>query len=218
MDELYRAGGLDDHLEELHCLIAERGDDENDDLDDIGIDSNFAIPLLYDAVGRPVRINLAEFAIECDRFKIPSRAASYLCNALLKAFGIINEMDRTFVIDRMRIERARKSVRKQIKIADFEAMKPLSVLSFDSRIDWTKILESKDGKTVPKTVRQNHCVLVQMDGLESHYLGHVTVEGKKKRKATHTDNATTEPDQTESTERSDPGLNVSKDVTDPVNE
>ena len=62
-----------------------------------------------------MRLDLSTVAHECDRHGVSDRCASSLVSAVLQDIGIINEHDSSMVIDRSKIRRERKRVRKELQ-------------------------------------------------------------------------------------------------------
>ena len=54
------------------------------------------------------RLDLSFFISEVDRFQISDRAAAALTTGLLRDLGIVTDSDKTKVVDRYKIRRARK--------------------------------------------------------------------------------------------------------------
>ena len=54
------------------------------------------------------RLDLSFFISEVDRFQISDRAAAALATGLLRDLGIVTDSDKTKVVDRYKIRRARK--------------------------------------------------------------------------------------------------------------
>ena len=116
-----------------------------------------------------MRLDLPTVARECDRHGVSDRSAASLVSAVLQDVGIINEHDNSMVIDRSKIRRARKRVRKALQ-HDLPAS--VSALYFDGRKDRTRIQVKKGKKYYAKTIVEEHVTLVYEPN--SVYLGHIT--------------------------------------------
>lgn len=115
-------------------------------------------------------VKLNHIAIEAERHKVPDRVAAAIATATLIDFGIITSDDKTFVIDRSKIRRARQKQRKlraeSLEIHDMVA------LYFDGRSDET--LKYENGKRT--TIKEEHIsILQQPKGL---FIGHKAVTSK----------------------------------------
>jgi hypothetical protein len=62
-----------------------------------------------------MRLDLSTVARECDRHGVSDRCAASLVSAVLQDVGMINEHDSSMVIDRSKIRRERKRVRKNLQ-------------------------------------------------------------------------------------------------------
>ena len=79
-----------------------------------------------------MRLDLPTVARECDRHGVSDRSAASLVSAVLQDVGIINEHDNSMDIDRSKIRRARKRVRKALQ---HNLPASVSALYFDARIE-----------------------------------------------------------------------------------
>lgn len=113
-------------------------------------------------------VKLTETSKVADRLKLSNMAVAAVATAVLVDLDIVNPDNRQLVIDKNKVDRARKITRK-IAIANQESNRtPLVALYFDGRSDLTKIYQGK--KIITK--REDHMSLVEHPG--SLYLGHVT--------------------------------------------
>nr|CAI5841856.1 unnamed protein product [Callosobruchus analis] len=99
-----------------------------------------------------MRINIKKLALVCDRTGVSDRAAAMLASAVLHDVGIITKDDKSQVIDRSKIRRARKNVRNAIQHNAIE----MSKINVDS-----VVVIGCDG-TVVNTGRKNR-VIVQLE-------------------------------------------------------
>lgn len=61
-----------------------------------------------------MRVHLNKLALVCDRAGVSDRSAAMIASAVLQDVGIVNEKDKSKVIDRNKIRRARKKNRSTI--------------------------------------------------------------------------------------------------------
>jgi hypothetical protein len=126
------------------------------------------------------RLDLSFFISEVDRFQISDRAAAALATGLLRDLGIVTDSDKTKVVDRYKIRRARKKrqvVKKRRRKE--ETSGEVRCLGFDGKKDkHTKVLREivVDGKAVTKqaTATEEHIVFVDEPG--GKYLDHIEVD------------------------------------------
>lgn len=116
-----------------------------------------------------MRLELRTVARECDRHGVSDRAAASLVTAVLQDVGMVNEHDSSMVIDRSKIRRERKRVRKELQSGLPDSV---SALYFDGRKDRTRANVKRGKKYYAKTITEEHVTLVQEP--ESVYLGHIT--------------------------------------------
>lgn len=118
---------------------------------------------------RKNNINLSLFAIEADRVGVSNVGAARLCNALLTSLGIVNEDDRSEIVDKSKMMRAREKVQKVLVKSAFELNSQLKSLYFDGRRDKTRV-RLTNGKSITK--KEDHYSLVTGEG---NFIGHITV-------------------------------------------
>lgn len=114
-------------------------------------------------------VNLPSFSRACDRRAISNRAGAQLASALLQDLNIISPDNQAAVIDKSKIFRERLKNRQNISST---RTTELIALYFDGRKDETITKENISGKSVRKTIQEEHISLVEEPG--SAYFGHVT--------------------------------------------
>lgn len=77
----------------------------------------------------------------CDRFGISDRSAALVVSATLQDLGLIQNEDKTRVVDRSKIRRERLKVRRQLQCTPLGRF---SGLYFDGRKDRTRTKIKKD--------------------------------------------------------------------------
>ncbi|XP_047143056.1 uncharacterized protein LOC124817256 [Hydra vulgaris] len=78
---------------------------------------------------------LDNFALECVRYAVSSEAAAALGNGLLKDLGVITKTDKTDVLDKSKIDRAKKRVCLQSVAEHNTIVQNLSCIGCDSKDD-----------------------------------------------------------------------------------
>ena len=122
--------------------------------------------------------SLTTTAREAMRRGISDRAAAAIATAVLIDFGIVKPDDLSCVIDRQRIRREKKKVRKDLGAKETERMKEdcIEGIYFDGKEIDTLEVEGANGSYRRKTVKREHIVLVSQP--VGKYLSHVTPAGK----------------------------------------
>ncbi|CAG9838594.1 unnamed protein product [Diabrotica balteata] len=105
----------------------------------------------------------------CDRRSISNRAGAQLASALLQDLNLISPENQAAVIDKFKIFRKRLKNRRCINSTHSNE---IIALYFDGRKDETIIKEIVRGKSVCKTIQEEHISLVEEP--VSAYFGHVT--------------------------------------------
>lgn len=113
--------------------------------------------------------HLPSFSRACDRRAISNRAGAQLASALLQDLNVVTPDNHTAVIDKSKVFRERLKYRKNIVST---RTTEIIALYFDGRKDETITKEIVRGKSVRKTVQEEHISLVEEPG--STYFGHVT--------------------------------------------
>ncbi|XP_050508651.1 uncharacterized protein LOC126885902 [Diabrotica virgifera virgifera] len=112
-------------------------------------------------------VNLSLFYRACDRRGISNRAGAQLVSALLQDLNVISPENQAAVIDKSKIFRERLKYRRSTTRTN-EIIAPY----FDGRKDETIIKEIVRGKSIRKTIQEEHISLIEEPG--SAYFGHVT--------------------------------------------
>lgn len=113
-------------------------------------------------------------ALECDRTSVSDRAAARIASAVLKDFGVVSESEKSNVIDRSKIRRARKRQRNLLQINEKRETRYLQSVYFDGRKDRTMKMERRGKKYYRVNVVEEHIVLIEEPS--SKYIGHVSPE------------------------------------------
>lgn len=161
---------IDKYQESLRTPVATNSDQI--DCDSEGTDDSDSDPEWQPKqLVRSERLNLWLYAIVCDRTAISDTAAARLANALFVCLGIVDQHNRSSIVDKSKIRREREKVRRVLVKRSFDDNSKLSTLYFDGRRDSTKV--RTDGKY--KDVTEDHYSLVNAEG---QFIGHITVPEK----------------------------------------
>lgn len=115
----------------------------------------------------PQRLSL--FSRACDRRGISSRAGAQLATALLRDLNVVTAENQEAVIDKSKVARERLKSRKEVSST---RTSDLLAIYFDGRKDETITKEIVAGKSVRKSLKEEHISIVEEPG--SKYFGHVT--------------------------------------------
>lgn len=114
---------------------------------------------------------MTRVATECDRFGVSDRCAAAITSALLVDLGVVTESNRTLVVDRYKVRRAREKVRNELT----ERNRPkngIFGLYFDGRKDTSRQAEEIEGKLYTSLKVEEHITIIMEPS--STFLGHVT--------------------------------------------
>ena len=105
------------------------------------------------------RSSLREVAVTCERFGISDRAEAAIATAILKAFGIVTDTNKTNVIDRSKL-RERQKYREEIQKDKELQYGAVDGIYIDGRKDATIISVKQVNSYHRKTIIEEHYVLV----------------------------------------------------------
>ena len=116
-------------------------------------------------------LDISALAEACDRTGVSHRAAAFLASSVLQDAGVITKKDATSVIDKNKVQRARKKARTN-NLASSNTALHLKSLYFDGRRDQTLSQREIDGRLHQRTVVEEHITLLKEP--QSQYVGHFT--------------------------------------------
>ena len=114
---------------------------------------------------------LKELAMVCERY---DRAGAAVASATLKAFGIVTEEDKRYVVDRSKLRRDRQKYGEEIKNKEQKLFELVDSIFVDGRKDATMTMVEVNGNYHRQTVIEEHYVIV--GELNGFYLSHVMPE------------------------------------------
>ena len=147
---------------------------ENDT--DYSPDSPTTIP----SVSNQNRLDLTNFVAEVDRYQISDRAAAALSTALLRDLGLVTDKDKSKVVDKYKVRRARKKRQQEKKRKRKEETSgQVTCLGFDGKKDKnTKVLMdiliNERISTKQGVVTEEHVVFVNEP--ERRYMDNIVVD------------------------------------------
>lgn len=116
-------------------------------------------------------VELTETSKVADRFKLSNMAVAAVATAVLVDLDVVNSENTQLVIDKNKVDRARRITHKTAIENQEKNRTPLIALYFDGRGDLTKVRQGKKIVTKREEVEQPGSLVEQPGSL---YLGHVT--------------------------------------------
>ena len=74
-----------------------------------------ALPCSSKSILQQNGVTLKELAMDCERYEVSDRAGAAIASATLKAFEIVTEEDKRYVVDRSKLQRGRQKYREEIR-------------------------------------------------------------------------------------------------------
>ena len=118
-----------------------------------------------------MNVALPTVARICDQYGISDRSAAAVASAVLQDIGIITADEKSMIIDKNKIRRARTSCRNKQRVEGCLRSSKIEGLYFDARKDKTFIQYKVSTKYYRRIVVEEHISLIQEPG--SKYVGHV---------------------------------------------
>lgn len=129
------------------------------------------VGVLLPSSSTQMRSTLTTTSLTSDRFGVSDRATAAIATAVLHDLGIICDENTTKVIDRNKIRREKKKIRKVITEEDNQ-MKEVNAIYFDGRKDKTMTQQKIGSKMYRRTIKEEHVSVISEPG--GKYIGHVT--------------------------------------------
>ena len=109
-----------------------------------------------------------------ERYEVFDGAGAAIASATLKAFEIVTEEDKRYVVDRSKLRRVRQKYREEIRNKEQELFELVDSIFVDGRIDATMTMVEVNGNYHRQTVIEEHYVIVGEPN--DFYLSHVMAE------------------------------------------
>lgn len=134
-------------------------------------DDDEITPRLPGPETQQMRGKLKNLAAACDRTGISDRSAALVVNAALLDLNVISTDKSSKVIDRSKIRRERKKVRKDLQCID--SNQPITAIYFDGRKDKTLVMTKTHNTSHRKTITEEHISIISEP--DSKYIGHLSI-------------------------------------------
>ena len=110
----------------------------------------------------------------CERYELSDRAGAAIASATLKAFEIVTEEDKRYVVDKSKLRRERQKYREEIRNNEQELFELMDSIFVDGRKDATMTMVDLNGNYYRPTDIEEHYVIVgEPNGF---YFSHVMPE------------------------------------------
>ena len=116
-------------------------------------------------------MKLPSLALISDRTGVSDRTAACIASATLTDYGVINKDDKSKVIDKNKVRRARSKLRNEV-VSEQKVKGSLTSLYFDGRKDKTIAQVKRSNKMSKQVVTEEHVVIITEPG--SKFIDHVT--------------------------------------------
>ena len=116
---------------------------------------------------------IPNIAMAADRYGVSNRATAAIATAALIDFGLITPEDQSLVTDKNKVARAREKYRRQLQMEERMEINDIFGIYFDGRYDSTLSKVEIKGKWHPKTIMEEHYVVICQNGT---YLFHTSPE------------------------------------------
>ena len=82
---------------------------------EISVSFDSALPYSSKSILQQNQVTLKELAMACERYEVSDRAGATIASATLKAFGIVAEEDKRYVVDKSKLRREGKNTAKKLE-------------------------------------------------------------------------------------------------------
>ena len=99
----------------IDVVIGFQSDTSTSENLEISVSFDSALPCSSKSILRQNRVTLKELAMVCERYDVSDRAGAAIASATLKAFGIVTQKDKRYVVDRSRLRRKNQKYIEDIR-------------------------------------------------------------------------------------------------------
>ena len=141
----------------IDIVIGFPSDTSTSENSEISASFDSALPCPSNSILQENRITLKEFAMVCERYEVSNRAGAAIASATLKAFGIVSEEAKRYVLDRIKLRRERQKYREEIGNKEQELLDSIFV---DGRKDATMTMVEVNENYHRQAIIEEHYVIV----------------------------------------------------------
>ena len=139
----------------IDIVIGFESDTSATENSEISVSFDSALPCFSKSILQQNRVTLKELAMFCERYEVSDRANAAIASATLKAFGIVTEEDKRYVVDRSKLRRERQRYREEIRNKEQELFELVDSIFVDGRKDATMTIVEVNGNYHYHTVIEN---------------------------------------------------------------
>ena len=92
----------------IDIVIGFKSDISTSENSEISVSFDSALPCSSKYILKQNQVTLKELAMVCERYKVSDRAGAAIASATLKAFEIVTEKDKRYVVNRSKLRRERQ--------------------------------------------------------------------------------------------------------------
>ena len=144
----------------IDIVLGFASDTSTSENSEISVSFDSALPCSSKFILQQNRVTLKELAMLCERYEVFDRAGAAIASATLKAFLIVTEEDKRYVVYRSKLRKERQKYREEIKNKEQELFELLDCIFVDERIDATMTMFEVNGNYYRQTVIEKHYVIV----------------------------------------------------------
>ena len=99
----------------IDMIIGFESDTSTSENSELSVSFHSALPCSSKSILQQNRVTLKELAMVCERYEVSDRTGTAIASATLKAFGIVTEENKRYVVDRSKLRRERQKYREEIR-------------------------------------------------------------------------------------------------------
>ena len=104
---------------------------------EISVSFNSVLSCSSKSILQQNRVTLKELAMVCERYEVSDRAGAAIASATLKAFEIVTEKDKRYVMDKSKLQREWQKYREEIRNKEQELFELVDSIFVNRRKDAT---------------------------------------------------------------------------------
>ena len=121
----------------IDIVIGFQSDTSTSENSEISVSFDSASPCSSKSILLQNRVTLKELAVVCERYEVCDRAGAAIASATLKAFGIVAEEKKRYMMDRSKLRREKQKYREEIRNKEQELFELVDSIFENGRKDAT---------------------------------------------------------------------------------